>query len=364
MDIACLVGNGLSVSYNSRLATRLLTDELLDFFSQLAGQDGVEAIKEFATTAINAKSHDFETLLGPLDAVSRAVSIFGQIEGLFRRHPQLSSLVMESSNIIGHFHQAMFSEVLRIIDDHAHGQGADSMKRVKTLTDGLLAAVAKDRLFLGTLNYDCLLIAALPQDTLVDLAEGRDSGSIALGDGLTLKGRPLRTQFQLPASRKVILLNLHGALNWLRVSQEGDFKFRIGDLRKHEIWDRLRQNKLRDVKPLVVLTNYKENDVLEFPFSLAYEEFGKHLERCQYWCVVGYGFRDEPVNRLFQQAIQQRSKKKGKTRVLVVMKGRDKFIYEQAGRIFDSLCETYYDISGTPDCVNGVFWNEWLKGFK
>ena len=75
-----------------------------------------------------------------------------------------------------------------------------------------------------------------------------------------------------------------------------------------------------DVRPVVVLANPRDkaDHVSEYPFALAYEVFTDGLDQADQWLVIGYSFKDEPVNGRLRNAFLEREIK---PKMLVVTHG-------------------------------------------
>ncbi|WXF90867.1 hypothetical protein WDV91_16450 [Curtobacterium flaccumfaciens pv. flaccumfaciens] len=90
-------------------------------------------------------------------------------------------------------------------------------------------------------------------------------------------------------------------------------------LRNYDQWDAVRKQDT-DVRPVVVLANQRDKatSVSEYPFSLAYEMYKRGLSRADKWLIVGYSFRDDPINAALREEFIGRSEKPD---VLVVTHG-------------------------------------------
>jgi hypothetical protein len=113
---------------------------------------------------------------------------------------------------------------------------------------------------------------------------------------------------------------LHGSVTfWSDADRTIFAKLDREYLTTHNQWDAVR-NRETNVRPVVVLANQRDKaaHVREFPFSLAYEMFVEALESSDRWLIVGYSFRDEPVNSKLRAEFADRAEK---PRVLVVTNG-------------------------------------------
>src|SRR5699024_4482323 len=132
---------------------------------------------------------------------------------------------------------------------------------------------------------------------------------------------PLRETGNFP--RDVRLLGLHGSLTWWRDPKSGKvFKFPISAVRDHNMWSWIRSQEAEDELwlPQVVLSNQtnKAGQVAKQPFKLAYEEFGRALDSSVHWLIVGYSFRDLPLNDMLRSAFMRKLRR---PKVLVITRG-------------------------------------------
>ena len=360
------MGNGVSVSYSEDLSTASLTEQLLEELSHLTGTEVHKAIRDFAATVEKDDPDNFESLLGPFDAIAHGLSLLGEVRGPFGEYKNIIDPLNRSSRVLGFLHSIMYAKVLRIIDFNAHGGG--NFENVSQLASTLVDTAAGDLLTVCTLNYDNLLLAALlnTKVELSDLAMGAQTRSVPFSDELMLDGYMLRNQLDFPGSRKVRLIQLHGSLSWFNVQDVGNVKFDIGELREYEVWDLLEQSEQSHLKPLVILTNKKTNAVRQSPFSLAYEEFNKQLRNSKYWCIIGYGFGDIPVNNAIARQLSFRYFADEPTKIFVSGTGNTSKLRTSVrkalgGWVSRGSVEVFYDTSGSPDCLYGDAWCRWLE---
>jgi len=215
------------------------------------------------------------------------------------------------------------SHVLEVIFDQSVGEW-DSASAMHDLVDAITGSFG-GRVVFGNLNYDTLLLAALLyscKDELADLGHGWKSVSISQGNGKK-RFPSLRTNStDWPDDRRVRLLHLHGSLTyWTDAGHSVYAKLDVEYLRSNNQWEAIRENST-DLRPVIVLANQKDKTahVTEFPFSLAYELFDIGLDDAQHWLIIGYSFKDEPVNAMLRHEFAERS---DKPKVLVVTYGDD-----------------------------------------
>ncbi|MCG2622687.1 SIR2 family protein [Arthrobacter sp. I2-34] len=138
------------------------------------------------------------------------------------------------------------------------------------------------------------------------------------GDELSVPALRRRPE-DFPDSR-IRLLHLHGSLTYWSDRERTVFaKLDTAFLQTYDQWQAVRDQET-NVRPVVVLANQRDKaaHVTEFPFSLAYEMFGRGLKDAQHWLVVGYSFRDECVNEMLRAEFSERVVK---PKVLVVTYG-------------------------------------------
>lgn len=360
MAITCLVGNGVSMSYNMELSTHSLTRQLLSMLNDQTGTRTAEALRSFANSVTSGGPDDFEELLGPFDSISRGLSILGQLEGPFSDFPNIMKPLHESSVILNNLYRVMLANVLTLIDLNAQDHGQEAMGNVRMLTDALIQASEDDLLTIGTLNYDSLLMAALPDGKYTDLADGRSPTAVSLAESTILAGYPLRTELDFPENYQIRLIHLHGSLGWLYVGGLGSYKFGIQSLRDCELWDRMLRGELNNVRPLVVLTNNKDSMVNHYPYQLTYTEFSNRLIQSEYWCIAGYSFRDECVNRILLESLSFRNMLSDPTKIFVLGKGFDSTQRENIESMFSDSCQLTLSDDGVPDGVGNDAWERWL----
>ena len=363
MDVVCLIGNGSSIVYNSELAIDSLTAGIIAAFNDLAGGSAAgDTLANFARQVTGASRADFEGLLGPLDTITQALPELSGAAAAFATVPWVADPLNDASDALRRLHRLGLGTALQLIATRAHGKGQDALNDgVGSLVTSLrVLANPGDRLTIGTLNYDGLVLAALRENDVADMARGYPEALAEVIPGVQLPSLPLRTTDDLPDDRPVHLLQLHGSLGWIR-SGLSIRKFRIDDLRTNEYWSQVSRG-LATSEPVVVLTDRKDTVVQTFPFGLAYEIFRNRLLKASHWCVAGYSFLDVPVNRALENAIAIR-RSLGYLDPKLLILGYDditvltKRVTEALGGAL--LADLFVDGGGLPGSVGGATWNAW-----
>lgn len=363
----CLIGNGLSIAYNQSLSMRELTASLVAEFSALSGSDAEETLSAFAKGFGGYKEGDFESLIGPLESVSEALSHLGGLRALADDAPdQIDAALTTASHFVQMLYRVGFGTTLGLIAERAHGEGVSRFNEVVVATCEAIARLAPDGCtVVGTLNYDGLLHAgfldAPGKSLLSDLAAGYES-RVRHPDGKTAcTGQALRTEDDMGVYG-VVLLNLHGSLSWLaNPNTRAAWKFELESLRAMDYWNALRRGAALLV-PVVVLTNRKLETTLSWPFSLAYEAFENRMSEADRWLVAGYRFGDEPVNRALRRAAYLRTlRDQEPPQLLVVTAGRSGSHFRASVARDSGVPQTsvIVESSGLPVATTSDAWRSW-----
>lgn len=326
-NVAVLVGNGLSVAFNADLQLISITREVLARMTESDGDDVVAAMREIATRTLPAGAEsddDFEELVGAFGAESRNLGNLGNLANLksptdedLKRAIELVAKFAEQVRDTG------ISYVLEVICERSHAS-RDAAENLHALVADLLESFSGEVTF-GNLNYDTLLLAALMHvrpGQFVDLGDGRHQVEVVVNDREQRKVPALRRRARdFPANARVRLLHLHGSLTyWASPENDRHAKLPRELLEDGEQWQAVRDN-TTDIRPTVVLANSRDKSehVGSYPFDLAYEVFRSGLQRSDRWIVIGYSFRDAPVNAMLRD---QFSADEVPPTVLVVTHGR------------------------------------------
>lgn len=359
-EFACLVGNGLSIAYNSDLEMDALTDGMLAGLAELAGDAAAEALSGFAQALSNAGTLNFENLLSPLDDVSRALP---SLSGAAPLIPGQSDAILEAANALAAIHRVGLSTVLELISERAYGAGEEQLEPiVKRVCRAINSLPTEKGIAVGTLNYDGLIHAGfLDIPSVVDLVPGYvPIVQHQIAPDVSIGGRSLRRSANFGQAR-IRILNMHGSLSWLwNLSEHDAVKFEFQALRDTAYWNHLRQGTATRV-PVVVLTDQKQAAIEEWPFSLAYAAFETALGFATHWLIAGYGFEDEPLNAVLRDAVETQRRFNRAPRVLVIDFGRDPALWRDHVAEVMSLTSSQIqvDVTGLPDAVEGSEWNGW-----
>lgn len=363
MEVTCLVGNGSSIVYNDLLRIGPLTDGIVEAFSELAGTDAGDALAGFAHQVTGDARSDFEGLLGPLDTITQALPALVGTTAPFESVDWVAQPLNAATAALRRLHRLGLATALGLIATRAFGQGQDALDAgAGTLMNQLQEVANGDLLTVGTLNYDGLLHAVLPDDRVADLATGLAAGPVELIPGVHLESWPLRSAPDFPEDRDIHLLHLHGSLGWLRCPDGPVRKFRIDDLRSIDFWARLAQGQV-NADPVVVLTDRKEATVGAEPFALAYLVLGRRLSTARHWCIAGYSFRDSPLNQALSDAVAaRRTLGLPEPRLLVLGLGAVQELEERVREVLgDATPELFIDGEGLPGSVGGNAWQLWQE---
>jgi hypothetical protein len=136
---------------------------------------------------------------------------------------------------------------------------------------------------------------------LADIADGRRKVAVEVDDQEIRHVPALRRiAADFPEDRRVNLLHLHGSLTYWEKRDGGIFAKLPKEMLDDDAQWRAVRERTTNVRPSVVLASPRDKaqHVTEYPYSLAYEMFARGLAHAPRWIVIGYSFRDEPVNRM------------------------------------------------------------------
>lgn len=315
MKTVCLLGNGASVAYNADLGVEALTTRLLQQFQEAGSGEASETLARFARQISGRTENQFEDLLGPLSTTAEALRGLEGIATLVEHAAEATVAINATSQFLAEVHRRGLAITLRHIAERSIGQSGRWDEAVQTLGRALADLGPAQDLTVATLNYDGLIHSALldawndlwltRSGRMADLAWGSGDQPLQVVPSRSLRGWPLREHDSVPSDRAA-LLQLHGALGWLRHSASGEvWKFRLTDMRDASYWDHLADGST-EWEPVVVLTDRKRDAVAQRPFDLAYRMFVGRLIVADRWLVAGYSFGDEPVNTALALAARVR----------------------------------------------------------
>lgn len=326
-DVAVLVGNGLSIAFNDKLALSNITKQVRKRIlnSGDGGRSVVAAMRELADTWLppgETSDHDFERLVGAFGAEGRSLHhlqalaelSYPQDRRLRRSIEKVMTFAQELRNVgTGH--------VLEVVYENSKSSYTES----EPLNE-LLRAIYREfpgRISFGNLNYDTILLAALMNvgtRKVADLGHGWKEWELGREKIHAMQLRQVASDFPPLRGYPVHLLHLHGSLTYWATNDGEQFgKLDRSQVRVRRLFKKLRQGKT-DLRPLVVLNRERQkvDDVQAHPYKLAYEMFDRGLARADHWLVIGYSFRDVAVNDLLRQEFLRREVK---PKVLVVTHG-------------------------------------------
>lgn len=337
-DVVALIGNGVSVAFNTDLAMRELTAAIIEKINEGGDGDASQALLSLVNDLPeDSAREDFEALIGPLDRLSETIKAFGALSHLATRASEdVQSDLKGASAFFDDVRRTGVSIALETIDERAYASEPD-MRVITDFVDAIgEAAGTGSKVTIANLNYDSLVMKALisEQDPKVcDMADGRVHKKIQrdiVGEGKKRVGHPLRAASDFDAEfmrkQRVLLLHLHGSVSWLRSPEPEDggqvFRFKISTLRSDGFWAAWRAGRT-NWEPVVVLTNqqHKSATVAEPPFSIAYDQFRERLKTSGRWMIAGYSFRDQCVNDVLREVWRERQGVE--TRIMVVAYGDD-----------------------------------------
>lgn len=315
MRIVAVLGNGSSIPYNPDLAMEPLTERVLRSFAEVPGN--VDQVAEALLRLAEAADRE------PLDRRRTFEDLFGPIERLgsgLRALRDLASLMGAASEVRAAFLTAVrFGEELRrrtvgaaldVVANLSYGQGAQGMEKVISLVRWLAGeAGAEGTVRIFTLNYDALIDAAAldlnqsnPEIGVSDMAQGFDGGLLEVVLGQRVPAYPLRDDDEY--TNRIVIYHIHGSLQWVR--SEGQV-WKVDDLdrlREMSYW-RLYAEGQASVEPVVILADQKIRAIEADPFAWAYRRLSRELRAAQGILIGGYGFGDEPLNRVLRQEINR-----------------------------------------------------------
>ena len=327
-NVAVLVGNGLSIAFNPELNLQRITEEVLQRIEKSEGGDVVVAMKEIAERALPygaTSADDFEVLVGAFGAESRTLDVLDTLAELTKPSDNKPrKAIRRVSKFAEQVRDTGISHVLEVIAERSHAYVDDSQSLY-----GLVTAITESfngRVVIGNLNYDTLLLAALLtvcQREVADMGHGNRFVNVLVDDEVERRVHALRaSSADFPSSKRVQLLHIHGSLTfWATRDQTIHAKLPKEMLEDGEQWRAIREE-TTNVRPVVVLANRRDkaDHVAQFPFNLAYEMFASGLAEADRWLIIGYSFKDDPVNNTLRSEFIERDPK---PRVLVVTYGEE-----------------------------------------
>ena len=157
---AALLGNGVSLAYNSNLAVSNLTTELVTEFLALGATDPERALKKLAEESHRAADGGFESMLGPLEATSTSLEALADLVPLLVSTVAANQLLL-TQMFVKEIHRVGLAIVLDKIAKHSIGVGGSAFGAIEDFGDALKSLSVPSHLAVATLKYDGLTHAGL-----------------------------------------------------------------------------------------------------------------------------------------------------------------------------------------------------------
>lgn len=301
--IAVLVGNGLSVAFNSNLALDELSSALIEKVSSFA-TDGSAAVEVLNGLISNESgSQNFETFVGALEESNISTQTLLKLaRNLSPDESDLHESITKTSDFARTLRDWGVSFVLETILERSRINRDERIELDRLLQR--LKVAFPEKLVFGNLNYDTILLTAMLHTyglkNVADMASGFEEATV-ISDNRPITVRALRRADDFPPKR-ALHLNLHGSLQfWSDEQREIVVKLETAMLEDGDQWRSVREG-TTNIRPVVVLTNQKQKTdaVREYPFSLAYEKFETALCEAARWLIIGYSFTDKSVNDMLR----------------------------------------------------------------
>lgn len=264
---------------------------------------------------------DFEQLVGAFGEELRNLRLYMELADSFSPGDQnVSSAISVVEDFARDVRDSGISHVLEDISKKSY-----AAQDKRDALNSLLTAIESSfdgQIDFANLNYDTLLLAALTDlfdAYLSDMGDGREMRMMALRDGgAEKKCLGLRTEPELMPGRRIGLVHLHGSLvYWRDVHTGQSFKIPVEATRESAQWNAVR-NKTTPLRPTIVLSSARDkaHEILQHPYSVAYEYTENSLRKSKHWMIIGYSFRDEPVNEILAKCFESHGE--SKPQVMVV----------------------------------------------
>lgn len=321
-----LFGNGLSLAYNDehyRLVnlTALVRARLrkVEFLNDKNLFEEVKAVAKALGTPVVDKD-DFEQLAGPIDVLAKTLVQLMKLHSI-APDAQSRAALFKVARRVKRLHRQVVGIVLELV---AGKLPPGDWEPLHYIADHLFeCAERQDSLDVFTLNYDALLDSALlfreashPTVNLMDEFDGRPISLSVKSKSRDFKMlfHPWRVDPYRPP-RPLKLHHLHGAATWVMHDGSVYKASELQQLRNRQVFKAWSSGKVVGLTPLVVLTDQKDRAVERRPFSEAYERLSASVSAVDELVVAGYGFRDNPLNRVLTESLPKGCK------VWVVAKG-------------------------------------------
>lgn len=375
-QVAVLVGNGLSLAFNPDLGVGAISAEVIRRIRQDAEDTEADRVssalqRAAASTGNGDPMTDFEVLVGSFEVDGSFLDWLRMLaEDLEPEGNGLPEAFKRVADFSERIRLRGMSHVLQVIAERSVAH-IDQREPINEFVDALLVA-ATGRVTIANLNYDALLLSCLTTNyrgRFCDMASGYGPARVTFNDGTECTVNELRRKADFNAP--IRLLGLHGSLTWWKdPTSEKVYKFPVAAVRSQEMWEWLRTNEDEDKlwMPQVVLATQsnKAGHVTKQPFRLPYEEFSRALDASSRWLIVGYSFRDDPVNDMLRTAFMKKSERPN---VLIVTKGdsptQEEVEYALGWAETDGDSRGWLTISrdGAVDALGAEEWQQWSSGF-
>lgn len=313
-NVAVLTGNGLSIAFNQDLALSSITREVLRRIEEENGDKATNALKALSSRIVQSgdklSDADFEVLVGAFGLEYKTLGLLKNLSMvLHREDPVLSQAFGQVLDFVRNVRNQGLSHVLEVIMEYSE-LSAGKQQELLQLID-LICSSFDGFVKFGNLNYDSLLLTALLKskwkNELADIADGRLNAAVEeVSQDMPVPARRLRERIEdFPNDRHIWLLHLHGSICYWNSSEDKIFlKVERHDLKSEALFKKMRAGELGSHEPAVVLTSEseKQSEVDSYPFSLAYQGFSAQLNESSAWIIIGYSFRDVPVNEMLKKA--------------------------------------------------------------
>lgn len=333
-NVAVIVGNGLSIAFNPELKLQTITENVLERIKVAEGEEVVSAMQKIAQRVLPSGANtdeDFEVLVGAFGAESLTLGFLGMLAELTQPDDMhLKESIVEAKKYAEKVRDAGVSHVLEVIAESSTVFSSEKENKLDSLIKSIINSF-KGKVVISNLNYDTILLNALMRvccSELADLADGRSRSKITVlesGRREEYTVPNLRKDNDFPRSRRIHLLHLHGSISYWKFdgdNKDGYVKMKKKILNKYNLWKKIRDGEI-SIRPVVVLANRRDkaDHIERYPFGLAYEASANSL-KCDKWIIVGYSFRDDPVNNMLRSEFLDR-KRENKPSVLVVTYGEE-----------------------------------------
>ena len=333
-NVSVLTGNGLSIAFNQDLTLSNITSEVIHRIERESGDEATDAMKLISARILqkgeSITDADFEELIGAFGLEYKTLELLKKLHvsldggDCSSATPHNSDYDTSDSDLLDSFEKVLkfvknirnqgLSHVLQVIMEFSE-LSAGRQHELLHLID-LICHTFNGEVTFGNLNYDSLLLTALLKsswnDDLADIADGRYLDSVEFSHGLRVPARYLRDSIEDFPDKRIWLLHLHGSIcYWSNLEDKRYWKVDRQNLKSRNLFERMRAGSLGSHEPLVVLSSDSEKtcEVDKYPFSLAYEGFSNSLSHNSAWVIIGYSFRDIPVNEMLKKAFLSQSEK-------------------------------------------------------